>query len=111
MTLDDYLERSNIDPEQYRVDMEIQATISVTNDLALEALARDKDMVPDDVKLEEEFEKAAEDSEESAKQLREGWEKQGMLTMLRDDLSRRDAMTWLRENADVTISEEELINL
>jgi len=110
MTLEEYLERSDIDPEQYRADMEEQAAIVVANDLALEALARDKDLVPDNVKLEEEFEKAAEDSKETAQSLRDSWEKQGMLTMLRDDLSRRDAMEWLRENADVIISEDEPTN-
>ena len=109
MTLEGYLEHSGMDEEQYRADMEEQAAITVANDLALEALARDKDLVPDDEKLAEEFEKAAEDADETAEALRSSWEKQGMLTVLRDDLSRRDAMEWLRENAEIIISEEELI--
>jgi trigger factor len=109
MTLDAYLEQANIDPEQYQSDMEEQASISVANDLALEALARDKGLVPDDEALEEEFEQAAtadKESKMSAKSLREHWVKRGMLTTLRDDLARRNAMKWLRDNAAITIEEE-----
>ena len=109
MNLSDYLEQANIDPEQYQADMEEQASISVSNDLALEALAREKDLVPDDAALEEEFEQAAaadKESKLSAKALRDSWEKRGMLTTLRDDLSRRNAMKWLRDNAEIIIEEE-----
>ena len=107
MTLDNYLEQANIDPEQYQADMEEQAAISVSNDLALEALARDKDLVPDDEALKEEFEKAAEkESKMTAETLRESWIRRGMLTTLRDDLSRRNAMLWLRDNAVISIEEE-----
>ena len=108
MNLSDYLEQANIDPEQYQADMEEQASISVSNDLALEALAREKDLVPDDEALTEEFEQAAAADKESklnAKTLRESWEKRGMLTTLRDDLSRRNAMKWLRDNAEIIIEE------
>ena len=106
MTLEAYLAASNIDPEQYRIDMETQAAISVSNDLALEALARDKGLIPDDEALDKEFEDAAaadKDSKTTAKSLRDGWEKRGMLTTLRDDLARRDALKWLRDNAIITV--------
>jgi len=106
MTLDGYLEQANIDPEQYQADMEEQAAISVSNDLALEALARLKDLIPSDETLDEEFEKAAKADKESkvnAKQMRESWVKRGMLTSLRDDLARGKAMQWLRDNAVINI--------
>jgi len=102
LTLDAYLEQANIDPEQYQADMEIQAGISVANDLALESLAREKGLVPDDEALEEEFTKAAEaddESDMSAKDLRETWVKRGLLTTLRDDIARSKAFEWLRDNA------------
>ncbi|MCL2680194.1 MAG: trigger factor [Coriobacteriia bacterium] len=114
MTLEGYLEQANIDPEQYQTDMEEQASISVCNDLALEALARLKNIEADDATLDEEFEKAAaaelsedKQSKVTAKTLRERWEKSGMMTRLRDDLSRKKALEWLRDNAEITIEEEE----
>ena len=113
MSLDTYFEASNIDPEQYRIDMETQAAITVSNDLALEALAREKGLVPDDKALDKEFEEAAaadEDSKITAKALREGWEKRGMLTSLRDDLSRRNALLWLRDNATIKTKDGVLLN-
>ena len=109
MTLDSYLEQANIDPEQYQADMEEQASISVSNDLALEALARDKDLAPDDEALNEEFKKAVEadkESKMSAESLRDNWVRRGMITTLRDDLARRNAMSWLRDNAEISIEEE-----
>ena len=109
MTLDSYLEQANIDPEQYQADMEEQAAISASNDLALEALARMKDLIPDDEALTEEFEKAAKADKESkmnAKQLRESWVRRGMLTSLRDDLARGKAMQWLRDNAVINVDED-----
>ncbi|MCL2403726.1 MAG: trigger factor [Coriobacteriia bacterium] len=109
MDLDSYLEQANIDPEQYQADMEEQASISVANDLALEALARLKDLIPDDEALTEEFEKAAsadKESKMSAKQMRDSWVRRGMLTSLRDDLARGRAMQWLRDNAVINIDEK-----
>jgi trigger factor len=110
LTLESYLEQANIDPEQYQSDMEEQAAISVSNDLALEALARMKDLTPDEEAMNEEFEKAVaantEDSKVTVKQLRDGWAKRGMLTTLRDDLARGKAMKWLRDNAVINIEED-----
>ena len=109
MDLDGYFEQANIDPEQYQADMETQAAISVSNDMALEALARDKGLVPDDEKLNEEFEEAVKSDKEgdmTVQKLRDSWVKRGMLTSLRDDLARRDAMKWLRDNAVIAIEEE-----
>lgn len=114
MTLEGYFEQANIDPEQYQADMEEQASISVCNDLALEALARAKGLEADDETIDAEFEKAAaaeatEDkkSKVTAKTLRERWEKSGMMTRLRDDLTRRKALAWLRDNAVINIEGED----
>ncbi|MCL2606904.1 MAG: hypothetical protein FWD93_06465, partial [Coriobacteriia bacterium] len=113
MTVDAYLEQGDIDPEQFQADMEEQASISLCNDLALEALVRMKNLDVGDDEIDAEFETAAkaeaatdEKSKVTAHSLRERWEKSGMMTRLRDDLARRKAMKWLRDNAIITIEEE-----
>jgi len=108
MELDSYLAQANIDPQQYEKDMEEQAAISVTNDLALEALARHKDLLPSDEDLDGEFTKAVDanpDSDMSTQDMRKSWVDRGMLTSLKDDLGRGRAMTWLRDNATINIDE------
>jgi trigger factor len=110
VTLADYLEQAKIDPEQFSADMRERAHISAANDLALEALARAEGLIPDEAGLAEEFEQMAEASDTTPDAARKRWEKQGLITMLRDDAARRRALAWLRDNADLRIDETETIN-
>ncbi|MDR1412451.1 MAG: trigger factor [Actinomycetes bacterium] len=107
MTLEDYLNSSQIAPEQFADDMNEQARTSILQDLALEALARAEDLTVSDEELNDEFAKLGTALETSPDAARERWEERGLVTLLIDDITRRKAIDWLTEHATIEITEEE----
>lgn len=100
-----YLELSGISMQRYQDDLALQADILARNDLALETLAEAEGLIPDEEALNKEFAELASAMKMDAAEARKRWEDIGMITNIIDDISRRNAMNWLRENASVRIEE------
>jgi len=106
MTLDEYLEMTGQDPQVFAAEMRQQAEVGVRQDMALEALARAENLVADEEEMDEELAKAAEANELSLEDLKRRWQNNGLMTSLQDDLTRRNALDWLRRSAEVEIVDE-----
>lgn len=105
LELKTYFQGTGIDPNQWEQDMEMQARISVGQDLALEALAREKGLTATEADFDEEFAGIGEALQMTAEQARKQWTELGLLTSAADQIARRKALEWLTENATVTIDE------
>lgn len=100
-----YLELSGISMERYQEDLALQADTLARNDVALETLSDLEGLSPDDEALEKEFAEIAGALNMSVEDARKRWESIGMVTTIIDDIKRRNALNWLRENATVKIEE------
>ena len=103
---DQYLAMSQIDAEQYDADLSTQAHIATTNDLALEALAAAQKLEATEDDIAAEFVEIADALKMSVEAARAKWQEFGLNTSLKDEVARKKALAWLRENAKVTIDEE-----
>ncbi|MCL2882241.1 MAG: trigger factor [Coriobacteriia bacterium] len=106
MTLDEYLQMTGQDPQAFANEMRQQAEIGVRQDLALEALARAEKLVADEEEADEELAKVAEANKMEADAIKERWLENGLMTNLLDDLTRRNALEWLRSSAEIEIVDE-----
>ena len=105
IAFDQYLAMSQIDAEQYDADLSTQAHIATTSDLALEALAAEKKLEATEDDIAAEFTEIAEALKMTEDEARAKWEEFGLNTSLKDEIARKKALTWLRENAKVVIDE------
>ena len=103
---DQYLAMSQIDANQYDADLTTQAHIATTNDLALEALAAAQKLEATEEDIAAEFFEIADALKMTVEAARLKWEEFGLNTSLKDEVARKKALAWLRENAQVTIDEE-----
>lgn len=106
ITLEEYLKMTNQTPDMFALEMQRQAEADVRQDLALEALARAENLVADEEEMDEELAKAAEAGKVSTEEFKKRWSESGLMTSLQDDLTRRNALNWLRTSAEVAIVEE-----
>lgn len=105
ISLESYLEMVQVTEEQYDLDLMMQASIEVSGDLALEALARKEGLTPTDEEIDAEFEKVGQATGMTKEQAKERWTEFGLMTSLADDMARAKALEWLRENATINIDE------
>ncbi len=106
ITLDEYLKMTGQDAQTFASEMRQQAEEGVRQDLALEALARAENLTADDEEINEELAKAAEANKVPLEDIQKRWRENGLMTSLQDDLTRRNALQWLRTSAAVEIVEE-----
>ena len=106
ITLDEYLQMTGQDPEAFANEMRQQAEVSVRQDLALEALARAEKLVADEEEADEELAKVAEANKMPTDAVKERWITNGLMTSLLDDLTRHNALEWLRQSAEIEIVDE-----
>jgi len=106
MTLEQYIAATGTAPEEFEKDVITQAEMALSEELALEALARAEKLEPSDKDIAKEFEKMAKESDVTAAQMQERFEEAALMTTLRDDLARRNAVEWLVEHAEIEIAEE-----
>ena len=107
-TLEGYVEATGVDPTQIQSDIEAQALQSVREELALEALFREKGMEITDADIDEELALIAGqgDETETPEELRARWEEAGIMTALREQVMQKKAMLWLLDNVTVTEKQE-----
>lgn len=105
LTMEQYFTSTGVNPTQWSADMEIQASLTVSQDLALEALAREKGLAPTEDDLAAEFVEIGEAFQIDADKAREQWAEMGLLTSAADQIARRKALDWLVENANIILDE------
>ncbi|MDR1775105.1 MAG: trigger factor [Actinomycetes bacterium] len=109
--LNTYIEQSGEDRATFQRGLMLRAEKEVTEDMALDALARAENLLITDEELDEEFAQMAgkDDPETAGADTREAWASRGLITILKNDFSRRNALKWLRENATIDIDENETV--
>lgn len=102
MSIMQYLEGSGIDMDTFERDIREQAVQSVREDLALEALFRDLGLEIADEDIAAEFDEVARVTETSVEEARVRWEENGLMGVMREQITHRKAVEWLLENVTVT---------
>ncbi|MCL2332980.1 MAG: trigger factor [Actinomycetia bacterium] len=106
ITLEEYLRMTGQDAQTFAAEMRQQAEDGVRQDLALEALARAENLMADEEEINEELAKAAEANKMPLEELQKRWREGGLMTSLQDDLTRRNALQWLRTSATIEVVDE-----
>lgn len=101
MSMEDYTEAVGISMEQIYTDISRQATVRVTEELALEALFRAAGLEYTEDELEAEIAKLAEGDKVPAAAMRERLIQTGVIAYLRERLMHRHATRWLMDHVEV----------
>jgi trigger factor len=99
--LGDYLRITGQDPDAFRDDLRTSAERSVRVDLALRAVASAEALEVDDDALDAEIEAVAVRVGQPADRVREQFERNRQLPLVRSDLRTRTAMDWVLERVEV----------
>jgi trigger factor len=101
MQLDQYLQMTGTEPEQFSQELRDTATSGVKVDLALRAVAEAEGIECTDDDLAEELDDVAERVGQSADEVRERFERVGQISAVRSDIRKRKALDWLLEKVEV----------
>jgi trigger factor len=101
MQLDQYLQMTGADPEQFSQELRDTATSGVKVDLALRAVADAEGIECTDDDLTEELEGVAERVGQSVDEVRDRFERVGQMSAVRSDIRKRKALEWLLEKVEV----------
>ncbi|CAM8623495.1 Tig FKBP-type peptidyl-prolyl cis-trans isomerase (trigger factor) [Acidimicrobiia bacterium] len=104
LTLEQWLQFSGTETEQFLEDLKSTAERSAKVDLALRAIAVAEKIEALEVDLEEEFDAVAERVQQPADVVRDQLTEAGHMPALRVDIAKRKALDWLTEN--VAIADE-----
>jgi trigger factor len=99
--LDEYLQAVGQAPDEFLGGVMDQAVRDVKIDLALRAIARAEDLEPDESDIDEEVVHLAGHAEQSPAQMREMLETNGRMPILRSEIRKTKAMTWLVEHVAI----------
>ena len=101
MQLDQYLQMTGTDPEQFSQELRDTATSGVKVDLALRAVAVAEGIDCTDEDLLTELEEVAERVGQSVDEVRERFESVGQISAVRSDIKKRKALEWLLEKVEL----------
>lgn len=107
MMIDQYLAQAGVDMDTFEADMRVQATQTVREDLALEALFRALEMEITDADVDEELKEVAQATDSSPEDARARWEEMGLMAVLREQIMQRKAVMWLLDNVEVVEATDE----
>lgn len=99
--LDDYMRVTGQDPDAFRDDLRTAAAGSVRVDLALRAVATAEAIDVDDDELDAEIQSVAERVGQSPRKVRDQFEHNNQIPLVRSDLRTRKAMEWVLERVEV----------
>lgn len=99
--LGQYLQLTGQDPEAFREELREAAERSVRVDLALRAVATAEGIEVDDDDLDAEIESVSARVGQPAKKVREQFERNGQIPLVRSDVRTRKAMDWVLERIEV----------
>ncbi len=101
MMIDRYLAQVGMDMDTFEADMARQATQSVKEDLALEALFRALELEITDEDIDTELAEVGQATDASPEDTRARWEEMGLMAVLREQIMHRKAVFWLLDNVEV----------
>jgi trigger factor len=99
--LDEYLQAIGQAPEEFLAGLNEQAVKDVKIDLALRAIAKAEDLEPDESDIDEEVVHLAGHAEQSPAEMRAMLETNGRMSLLRSEIRKTKAMTWLVEHVAI----------
>jgi trigger factor len=99
--LAEYLEAIGQAPEDFVAGLTEQAAKDVKIDLALRAIAKAEDLEPDESEIDEEVVHLAGHAEQSPAEMRQMLEANGRMSLLRSEIRKTKAMTWLVEHVAI----------
>lgn len=99
--LGDYLRATGQDPDAFREDLRTAAAKAVRVDLALRAVATAEGIEVDDEELDAEIASVAERVGQTPRKVREQFEHNGQIPLVRSDVRTRKAMEWVLERVEV----------
>ena len=99
-TFDMFLNSQGITRSDFDEDLSAQAKEVSAQQLALDALAKMRGIEVTDEDINEQFKASS-----APESTRKTWEDQGKMTTLREAILRQKALSWLVDNADVTIKD------
>ena len=105
MQLEQYLQMTGADPEQFSQELRDTATAAVKVDLALRAVAEAEGIECSEDDLTEDLEGVAERVGQSVDEVRERFERVGQMSAVRSDIKKRKALEWLLERVEVVDAE------
>jgi trigger factor len=100
-TLESYSAATGLTSQTLEAELRHDAEELVREDLALEALFRDKGMEITDAEVDEEFVAIAGGTDSTPEETRKKWEESGLIGVIREGIMLRMAVTWLMENVTV----------
>jgi trigger factor len=106
MNLDQYMAATGITMESIEGDISKQAETSVREELALEALCREKGMEVTEEDIAETFEEMASESDSTPEELREKWESTGIMAVIEEQITHKKAIAWLMDPENVEVIEK-----
>jgi len=108
--IEQYFAGTGMGMEQLEAEMQVQAKQAVLEDLALEALFREKglEVTPEDI--DRELEDISKSGDTTPEEARKRWEDLGLMNVIREQVVHRKAVGWLMDNATVTIEEPTIID-
>ena len=101
MRLEQYLQMTGTDPEQFSSELRDTATAGVKVDLALRAVAEAEGIECTDEDLDEELDGVAARVGQPVEEVRDRFERAGQISAVRSDIKKRKALEWLLERAEV----------
>jgi trigger factor len=99
--LAEYLDAVGQAPEEFIAGLTEQATKDVKIDLALRAIAKSEELEPDESEIDEEVVHLAGHAEQSPAEMRQMLEDNGRMSLLRSEIRKTKAMTWLVEHVAI----------
>jgi trigger factor len=105
MTLDQYFAGTGMGMPELEAQMKEQGRQAVLEDLALEALFRQKGFEITQEDIDTELEGISASIESTPEETRKRWEDMGLMGVIREQIMHRKAVEWLMENSTVTIEE------
>lgn len=105
VALQQFLEMTGQDQDVFVGQLREAAVSSVRADLALRALAKERDIEATDQEVDEEIQLLASQLGQKPNQLRKTLERAEQLSAIRSDICKSKALEWLMENVEVVDSE------
>jgi trigger factor len=109
-SIEQYLAATGTQPDSFISDLRAQAIESVKADLALRAVIEAEAITATDDEVDEEIERLSPQVGTPADKLREQLERGGQIPAVRSDVTRRKALDWLADRAEVVDPDGALID-
>jgi trigger factor len=100
-TLEAYSNATGLTSEVLEAELRKDAVELIREDLALEALFREKGMEVTDADIDEELAEIARATKSTPEEARKKWEDMGLMAVIREGVMHHKAVNWLMENVTV----------